>query len=189
MKTSAAKKKIRALESALVRDQQKLAAMKRHQPLEPVTDYTLTTARGPVKLSALFGGKRDLIVVHNMGRQCRFCTLWADGFNGLYPHLADRAAFVVVSPDSPAAQGKFAVSRGWRFPMASGAESSFIHDMGYLPAPDDPMPGISTFRLVRGKIFRVATARFGPFDAICATWPMFALLADGVDGWQPQYRY
>lgn len=189
MKTTAARKKIRALESALVRDQQKLAALKRRQPREPVTDYPLQTTRGPVKLSALFGRKRDLIVVHNMGTSCRYCTMWADGLNGLYPHLADRAAFVVVSPDSPAVQKKFAASRGWRFPMASGQDSTFTKDMGYQPKPDEPWPGMSTFVRKNGKIFRVATAPFGPFDSFCATWPMIALLAGGVDGWIPQYRY
>jgi predicted dithiol-disulfide oxidoreductase (DUF899 family) len=188
MNTSSAKK-IRALESALVRQQEKLAALKRRQPREPVADYTLATLSGTVKLSALFGRKRDLIVIHNMGRQCRYCTMWADGFNGLYPHLADRAAFVVISPDLPLVQKKFAASRGWRFPMASGQGSTFIEDMGYLPAPDDPRPGVSTFQLVRGKVSRVATAPFGPFDPFCATWPLIALLADGVDGWKPKYRY
>lgn len=182
-------KKIRALEDALVRQHEKLAALKRRQPAEPVADYTLQSARGPVRLSALFGGKRDLIVVHNMGRSCRHCTMWADGLNGLYPHLADRAGFVVVSPDSVAVQRKFAASRGWRFPMASGEGSTFIHDMGFLPTPDDPRPGVSTFRLQRGKIVRVAQAPFGPFDPFCASWHLFALLADGVEGWEPQYRY
>ena len=115
--------------------------------------------------------------------------MWADGINGLYPHLADRAGFVVVSPDSPAVQQKFALSRDWRFPLASGAGSDFAKDMGFMPKPDEPWPGVSTFRRVRGKIFRVASAPFGPFDAFCATWPLFALLADGVDGWQPKFRY
>jgi len=189
MKTSAAQKKIRALEAALVRQHQQLATLKRRRPPEPVANYALATPAGPVSLAALFGGKRDLIVVHNMGTSCRYCTLWGDGFNGLYPHLADRAAFVVVSPDAPAVQKKFAASRGWRFPMASGQGSTFIHDMGFLPAPDDPRPGVSTFRRVRGKIFRVASAPFGAFDPFCNAWHFFALLAGGVDGWQPQYRY
>lgn len=189
MKPSAAQKKIRALETALVRDQKKLAALKRRQPLEPVADYTLLGPRGPVKLSELFAGKRDLIVVHNMGRACRHCTMWADGLNGFYPHIADRAGFVVVSPDSPEVQQKFALSRDWRFPMASGAGSTFIADMGFMHKSDGPMPGLSTFRRVRGKIFRVASAPFGPFDGFCAIAPMFALLADGIDGWEPKYRY
>lgn len=186
---SASAKKIRAMESALVRQHEKLATLKRRQLAQPVADYTLQNVAGAVRLSQLFGGKRDLIVVHNMGRACRHCTLWADGFNGVYPHLADRAAFVVVSPDTVAVQRKFAVSRGWRFPMASGVGSTFIHDMGFQPRPDDPQPGVSTFRKTRGKIVRVAAAGFGAFDPFCAVWHLFALLADGVDGWEPQYRY
>ena len=39
-KPSAAVKKIRTLEASLVRQQEKLAALKRRQPLEPVVDYT-----------------------------------------------------------------------------------------------------------------------------------------------------
>jgi predicted dithiol-disulfide oxidoreductase (DUF899 family) len=189
MKTSPAQKKIRALEASLVRQHEKLAALKRRQPREPVADYTLATPRGPVKLSALFGKKNDLIVIHNMGSSCSYCTLWADGFTGLHPHIADRAAFVVVSPDSPAVQKKFAASRGWRFPMASGQGSTFIHDMGFLPKPDEPWPGVSTFVRTRGKIFRVASAPFGPGDPFCSAWHLIALLAGGVDGWSPKYRY
>ena len=73
--------------------------------------------------------------------------------------------------------------------MVSGKNSTFIQDMGFMPQPDEPMPGVSTFRIKRGKIVRVAHAGFGPFDPFCAVWPLFALLAEGVDGWVPQYRY
>lgn len=187
--TPAAAKKIRALETSLVRAQEKLAALKRRRPPEPVADYELATLAGPVRLSALFAGRRDLIVIHNMGRACAYCTMWADGFNGLLPHLADRAAFVVCSPDAPAAQQKFALSRDWRFTMVSGAGSAFTADMGFMPKPDEPWPGVSTFRRVRGKIFRVASAPFGPFDSFCATWPLFALLAGGEGDWRPKFRY
>ena len=76
----------------------------------------------------------DLFVIHNMGRSCPNCTLWADGFNGIYPHIADRAAFVVASPDPPDVQQSFAASRGWRFPMVSHQGSSFAADMGYRSA-------------------------------------------------------
>jgi predicted dithiol-disulfide oxidoreductase (DUF899 family) len=102
--------------------------------------------------------------------------------------LADRAAFAVVSPDAPAVQRKFARSRGWRFPLYSGGRSPFAADMGFMDGTD-PRPGVSTFQLVRGKIFRVASAPLGPFDPFCSAWHLFALLADGVDGWSPRYRY
>ena len=69
---------------------------------EPVHDYEFAGSEGSKRLSQLFGTKRDLFVIHNMGRSCPSCTLWADGFNGIYPHIADRAAFVIASPDPPA---------------------------------------------------------------------------------------
>ncbi len=28
---------------------------------------------------------RELIAVHNTGQSCRYCTIWVDGFNGIYP--------------------------------------------------------------------------------------------------------
>jgi predicted dithiol-disulfide oxidoreductase (DUF899 family) len=57
--------------------------------------------------------------------------MWADGFTGTVPQLQDRAAFVVVSPDSPEIQQAFAQSRGWNFRMLSGQGSTFIKDMEY----------------------------------------------------------
>jgi predicted dithiol-disulfide oxidoreductase (DUF899 family) len=34
--------------------------------------------QGTVRLSELFAGKADLILIHNMGTTCPNCTLWAD---------------------------------------------------------------------------------------------------------------
>jgi len=181
-------KKIRALESSLMRDSQKLAQLKRRAPRELVEDYTLNGPSGLVKLSALFGKKDDLIVIHNMGAGCRYCTMWADGFNGVYPHLADRAAFVVVSPDLPKAQKKFAHGRGWRFPMVSCAGTPFCKDLGFQGS-NGCKPGISTFQRKGKKIYRVASAGLGPFDLFCSVWHIIALLADGVNDWSPQYQY
>lgn len=46
---------------------------------QAVVDYTFQTLNGPVRLKDLFGDKNDLIVIHNMGASCRYCTLRADG--------------------------------------------------------------------------------------------------------------
>src|SRR6516225_2193063 len=96
---------------------------------EPVKDYTFRRADGrSVRLFELFGDKADLFVIHNMGQSCPYCTLWADGFNGAYAHLSNRASFVVSSPDAPEKQRVFAQSRGWRFPMVSIAGTTFAQD-------------------------------------------------------------
>src|SRR6185312_1664653 len=82
-------------------------------------------------LSDLFGDKQDLIVIHNMGKRCVYCTMWADEINGVRQHLEDRAALVLVSPDSPEVQQEFARSRGWNFQMYSDKTKEFTTDMGF----------------------------------------------------------
>lgn len=154
-----------------------------------VKDYTFATLQGPVKLSQLFGSKRDLFVIHNMGTSCPNCTMWADGFNGLYPHVSDRAAFVVSSPDTPDVQAEFAASRGWLFPMVSAKDTRFFADMGFENAGGKPQPGVSAFQKKGGQIVRVSAAGFDAGDDYCTVWRLFDMLPEGVDGWRAQKSY
>ena len=128
-----------------------------------------------------------------MGKSCPYCTLWADGFNGVAGHLEDRAGFVVVSPDAPEDQQAFAKSRGWTFRMLSAKESSFTDDMGYMAEYEGkpwPQPGYSTFRKNEdGQVQRVAHAPFGPGDPYCGVWHLFELLDGGTGEWQPKFEY
>jgi predicted dithiol-disulfide oxidoreductase (DUF899 family) len=156
---------------------------------EIVRDYEFAVPGGTVRLSALFGDKRDLIVIHNMGVSCVHCTLWADGFNGLYEHAATRAAFVVSSPDSPQVQRQFADGRGWRFPFVSHAGTTFASDMGYRSASGGWLPGVSVFQLDGRRILRVADAGFDTGDDFCALWRIFDLLPDGVGDWRAKFSY
>lgn len=167
----------------------KMKAAQAETEPQVVEDYVFSTLDGPRKLSELFGDKDDLILIHNMGRKCSYCTLWADGFNGVYPHLADRAAFVVSSPDSPQVQQEFAKSRGWRFPMVSHEGTSFAADMGYRTQNGGWMPGVSVFRRDKGRILRVADSGFSPFDDFCALWHLFGLLPNGPAHWTPKFDY
>ena len=187
-------KELAAAYEELEEAQQKVAELRRRLPHEAVSDYALQGRDGPVKLSALFGEKEELILVHNMGSGCSYCTMWADNFNGVAHHLQDRAAFVLVSPDSPAAQQAFARGRGWRFPIYSAAGSSFTADMGFESAEGGAMsgyqPGVSVFHKKEdGSMTRVAKDHFGPGDPYCGAWHLFNLLPDGWDGWNPQFDY
>jgi predicted dithiol-disulfide oxidoreductase (DUF899 family) len=154
-----------------------------------VADYNFTATEGTAPLSTLFGDKTDLIVIHNMGTSCVYCTLWADGFNGVYDHLANRAGFVVSSPDRPDVQKKFAGGRGWRFPMVSHANTTFAADMGYRSASGGWMPGITAFRKDGNRVLRVSDTALGPGDDFCSVWHIFNLLPQGPAGWSPKYRY
>lgn len=162
-----------------------MRAVQRTLTPEPVRDHGFVGAGGPVRLSELFGDKDDLFVVHNMGADCPYCTLWADGYNGIYRHLASRAAFVVASPDAPDKQQRLAEARGWRFPMVSDSGSAFAADMGYVDARGRCLPGVSVFQRQGGAIRRVSDAGARPLDDLCVLWHLFELLPGGAGTWKP----
>lgn len=185
---------IAQLEEEVFEKQKQLHELRRQMPPEEIANYELRDAHNqPITLRDLFGDRDDLIVIHNMGASCAYCTLWADGFNGVLPHILDRAAFVVVSPDAPETQQKFAAARGWQFPMVSAQTSNFTKELGYTWQQDGRtlmMPGFSTFRRTPdGRIWRIAHQAFGPGDPYSGIWHLFALLAEGVNGWGPQFHY
>ncbi|OGC93269.1 MAG: hypothetical protein A2142_06550 [candidate division Zixibacteria bacterium RBG_16_48_11] len=187
---NALKRKIFKLEATLMKTQEQLGKLKQQLPKEEVRNYTFKTwSDKPVRLSQLFGNKKDLILVHNMGKRCRYCTMWADGFNGVRDHLENRAGFVVNSPDPPAVQKKFATGRSWKFKMVSSYGKSFNRDLGFEGDKKDPRPGVSTFYKKNGKIYRIRFASFGEGDSFCAVWHFLDLLADGRNGWEPKYKY
>jgi predicted dithiol-disulfide oxidoreductase (DUF899 family) len=175
-------------EIAAIRE--KMRAIHAEREPEPVNDYPFATPQGTMRLSELFGRQDDLILIHNMGRSCAYCTLWADGYNGIYDHLANRAAFVISSPDAPHVQHEFAASRGWKFPMVSHQGTTFAEDMGYRGENGGWMPGISIFRRDAGRILRVSDGVVsGPSDDFCVLWHIFDLFPEGKGDWQPKYSY
>ncbi len=187
-------KEIDSLEHELELAKQRVVEARKRRPREPVGDYIFKSFdNGDIHLSELFGDKNDLILVHNMGTGCCHCTMWADGFTGLVPHLQDRAAFVVCSPDKPEVQKKFAANRNWNFKMVSAHDNSFIRDMGFWEdggTYPGPWPGVSTFhRDGDGNIYRVAKTHFSPSDDFCAVWPFLDMLEGGSNGWEPRYSY
>jgi len=154
-----------------------------------VSDYTLANTAGPVKLSELFIGSRDLIVMHTMGLSCPNCTMVCDGFNGIYPHLRERASFVVSGPDEPQAQVAFAHEHGWRFPMVSHARTTFARDMGFVADNGRMLPGVSAFRREGVAIMRVSASNFHAETEFCAIWRLLDLLPEGANGWRPKFDY
>jgi predicted dithiol-disulfide oxidoreductase (DUF899 family) len=161
------------------------------QTVEPeeVADYAFVGREGPVRLSEFFGDQDTLIVIHNMGKSCPACTMWADGYNGLLPHLQSRAAFVVTTPDDPETQAAFAASRGWRFRMVSHQGSDFAADMGYRSEQGGWMPGISVFKRDGKRILRVSDQQLGPGDDFCSVYHFFDMIPEGAAGWRPKFSY
>ncbi|HES58664.1 MAG TPA: redoxin domain-containing protein, partial [Firmicutes bacterium] len=100
-----------------------------------VQDYPLKDAEGnPTRLSEVFGEHDKLVLVHNMGKSCPYCTMWADGLNGLYHYVekgfdGTAARFILVNNDEPEEIKKFANSRGWNFDCYSCRGTSLFMDL------------------------------------------------------------
>jgi len=188
--TTSAAAEVAAVEEQIEKLRERLIQLRREAGAQTVKDYTFKDRDGqPVTLSSLFGDKDDLIIIHNMGKGCRYCTLWADGFIGVHQHFENRAGFALVSPDEPSVMKAFAEGRGWTFTTLSNHGGTFTADVGF-EKDGKYSPGFSTFhRDADGTIQRVGYAYFGPGDDFCALWHMFDLLKDGANGWEPQYRY
>lgn len=181
---------IDVLQAEIKAKQKEISDLRSQLELEEVKDYSLLDAEGnSVLLSSLFDERNELLVIHNMGKQCSYCTLWADGFNGFAKPLTDRVPFVVVSPDLPEVQQAFAASSGWTFPMLSSNTSSFFAELGFEPKPGIYYPGVSAFIRKDNKIYRTAHDYFGAGDVYCSVWHLFDLLPNKHGGWHPKIEY
>ncbi len=188
-------KSLHELEDQLVVLQEKLRELKKKEVSQIEDEYVFTTPDGVVSLRQLFGDKDDLIVIQNMGKSCPYCTIYADGINGVLGHLENRCSVALLSPDPVDVQSEFAQSRGWKFRMVSSAEhgDKYSMDMGHWGSYDgsDPgtWPGFSAFRREGDAITRTGHSSFCPGDEFCVAFPMMQMLDGGYSGWAPKYSY
>lgn len=153
-----------------------------------VPNYNFSTLAGEVSLLDLFGENNRLLLIHNMGQGCRYCTLWADGFNGFLPHLESAMSVVLVSKDPPEVQRTFASSRGWRFRLASHGGGDYIREQSVIKGENN-MPGAVVYARNENRITRKNAAVFGPGDLYCSIWNLLAMAGLATTDWTPQYRY
>ena len=179
---------IRDLERRISELSERLNALRRAASGEEVRDYAFRTQDGEVRLSRLFAGRSKLLAIHNMGQGCRYCTLWADGINGILPHLESVMSVVLLSKDAPDVQRRFANSRGWRFRLASHLGGAYMREQSTSPDYEN-MPGAVLYELDHGVIRRKTAVVFGPGDMFCSAWSFLALAGMGADDWTPQFTY
>ncbi len=150
-----------------------------------VEDYELKDHWGKtVLLSEAFGKHDKLVLVHNMGNHCNYCTLWAEGFKGIWRHLGsgeygNSTAFLLVNNDNPETQRNVAAKHGWDFPMLSAKGTTLFADLGFQTDEDGKSyynPGVSTLmKDESGRIHRNAKESFGPGDMFCSVFHFFDL--------------
>lgn len=179
---------IQTLEQQIFELTARLNELRKQAPVTPVRNYEFSTLAGPATLLDLFGGSNRLLMIHNMGQGCRYCTLWADGFNGFVDHLESALAVVLVSKDAPALQRQFANSRGWRFRLASHGGGAYMKEQSIEPGGSNT-PGAVMYVREGEKIFRKNACVFGPGDIYCSMWNLLGLAGLGEAEWTPQFRY
>ncbi|MEM7078396.1 MAG: DUF899 family protein [Pseudomonadota bacterium] len=180
--------KIVELEQQIYGLTHELYALKKQAPARPVPNYEFRTLSGPTTLLDMFADRQQLLLIHNMGQGCRFCTLWADGFNGALGHLESALSVVLVSKDNPETQRRFANSRGWRFRLASHGGGAYLEEQSASPGAGN-MPGAVLYEREGEQILRKNACVFGPGDLYCPTWGLLALAGLGEAEWTPQFNY
>ena len=166
----------------------KLNELKRMNSGSEVRNYTFSTLDGEVTLLDMFGDHDRLLLIHNMGQGCRYCTLWADGFNGFLPHLQSAMSVVLVSKDLPTLQHTFANSRGWRFRLASHRGGDYIQEQTVMDGERN-MPGVVVYERNGDRITRKNASMFGPGDLYCSIWNLLGMAGLSEADWTPQYNY
>ena len=166
----------------------KLNELRKQNPRTEVRNYSFNTLNGQTTLLDLFAGHERLLVIHNMGQGCRYCTLWADGFDAFVTHLETAMSLVLVSKDDPETQRRFANTRGWRFRLASHGGGDYIREQSCMEGSDN-MPGAVVYERDGDLIYRKNSCVFGPGDLYCSMWNLLGLAGLGESEWTPQYAY
>ena len=182
------KAEIADLEAQIFELTAKLQILRKSYREAEVPNYTFASQNGELSLLDLFGDKERLLLIHNMGQGCRYCTLWADGFNGFLPHLESAMAVALVSKDPPDVQRRFANARGWRFNLASHGGGDYIREQTVLEGAEN-MPGAVAYVRDGSSIIRTNSAAFGPGDIYCSMWSLLGLAGLDESEWTPQYSY
>jgi predicted dithiol-disulfide oxidoreductase (DUF899 family) len=177
---------------------EEIAAMRRNLPPGPaVPDYSFFEMDGRrVHLAELFdAGKNDLIVYHLMywakeDDFCPMCSLWIDGFNGVAPHITQRANFVVASRAPVEILKAWGERRGWdRLRLFSDDGPQFARDIDAEDAEGNPDSTIAVFARHGDQVRHVYTAhpmlegRERGIDLLCPVWHLLDLTRSGRGDW------
>ncbi len=160
-------------------------------------EYSFIGADGSQSLRDLFGARSQLIVWHFMfgddwPEGCPSCSFWADGYNGVVPHLAARdVAVVAVSTACIETLLDYRARMGWTFPWVSSGGTSFNRDFEvagstrynyrHVDDPIDEMPGFSVFVRDGDEVFHTYSAYARGLDLFNNAYQMLDMVPKGRD--------
>jgi predicted dithiol-disulfide oxidoreductase (DUF899 family) len=191
-----ARKALLAEEKEFTRARDALSAKRRTLPWMKVEKtYRFEGPQGPLTLSDLFGPHRQLVVQHFMfapdwEKPCKSCSFWADGYNGIVAHLAQRdTAFVAVSRAPIEKLDARKRKMGWTFLWVSSGGTDFSYDFDVSFREDQGNGATYNYQPKQGAMTDLpGTSVFvkGDDGAVYHTYSCFAR---GLDPMNPAYAY
>jgi predicted dithiol-disulfide oxidoreductase (DUF899 family) len=140
----AARRALLEKEKEFTRQGDELSRLQRDLPWEAVTkNYVFDGVGGAETLADLFGGRSQLVVYHFMFHPddkagCPHCSLRADGFAGIGPHLNQRDVTMVVVSRAPYSKlEEYRKRMGWNFKWVSSGASDFNRDFYVSFTPEE----------------------------------------------------
>jgi predicted dithiol-disulfide oxidoreductase (DUF899 family) len=176
-----------------------VAAMRRALPPGPiVTDYTFLENGKRVRLSELFSADKPYLILYHLmywaqdDDFCPMCSLWIDGFNGIAPHVAQRANFAIASRAPLDRLRAWGERRGWdRLRLLSDDGASFARDLDAEDPEGNPDSTVAVFAKDGEIVRHVYSAhpmledRERGIDLLSPIWHMFDLMPSGRGDWYP----
>ena len=150
------RKQLLEKEKAFTLAKDELAEARRALPwLRIEKDYVFDGPRGQESLADLFDGRSQLIVYHfmfgpNAEVGCKSCSFWADNFNGIVTHLAQRDVTLLAVSRGPLAKLEaFKRRLGWSFKWVSSGQSDFNFDLGVSFRDAERAAGTATYNYAK----------------------------------------
>jgi predicted dithiol-disulfide oxidoreductase (DUF899 family) len=194
-----ARERLRAAEIDLRDRIETVAAMRRSLPPGPVVpDYPFVENGNRVRLSELFAGDKPYLILYHLmywaddDDFCPMCSMWIDGFNGIAPHVTQRANFVVASRAPLERLKTWGARRGWnRLRLLSDDGSSFARAIDAEDSEGRPDSTVVVLAKDGDQLRHVYTAhpmledRERGIDLLCPIWHLFDLMPSGRGDWHP----
>ncbi|MFO1157512.1 MAG: DUF899 domain-containing protein [Reyranellaceae bacterium] len=202
-----ARKAFMVKEKAFTREREELARERRALPWVRIDKaYAFDAPEGRLALADMFGGKGQLLVYHFMlgpdwKEGCPSCSFWADNYNGVDVHLAQRdTALVAVSRAPLASIEAYRRRMGWTFRWVSSLASDFNFDfaVSFDPAQRadgalnynfgtssfgaEEAPGLSAFRRGDdGAVYHTYSTYTRGLDMVNGAYHMLDMTSKGRD--------
>jgi predicted dithiol-disulfide oxidoreductase (DUF899 family) len=193
-----ARKALLVKEKEFTRLRDELSRERRNLPRVRIDkEYVFDTPGGPAKLVDLFDGRSQLAIYHFMfapdwEEGCKFCSFWADNFNGIITHLKHRDVTLIAVSRAPLDKLQaFKRRMGWSFTWVSSLGSDFNRDFHVSFTPEEIASGKVSYNYATHKAHGLEMHGISVFfkDRAGAIYHTYSTHGRGLDLMNTAYNY